>query len=65
MECNVGSVDKLVRLIIGIGLLISGIFLQSWVGWLGLALVLTGTRRRCLIYHLLGISTAEIYVEES
>ena len=59
MDCNVGSIDKLVRLIIGIGLLLSGVILQNWVGWIGLVLIITGARGRCLIYYMLGLSTAK------
>ncbi|MBT3013667.1 MAG: DUF2892 domain-containing protein [Candidatus Thiodiazotropha sp. (ex Lucina aurantia)] len=58
MKKNVGKVDRVVRIIIGI-LLIGNIFygLQSPVGWIGLILLLTGLFATCPLYSALSLDT--------
>ena len=55
---NVGSVDRLLRIAIGI-VLIALVFIgpQTPWGWLGLIPLATGFLRTCPLYSLLGIST--------
>ena len=55
---NVGSVDRLLRIAIGI-VLIALVFIgpQTPWGWLGLIPLVTGFLRTCPLYSLLGIST--------
>lgn len=57
MACNVGKIDALLRFIIGIGILVTGIFMHNFIGLLGLILIFTGITRRCVIYFFTGIST--------
>jgi hypothetical protein len=60
MKANVGSVDKTLRIIIGLALL-SAIFLISgpmrWIGLIGLVPLLTAFMSFCPLYTLLGINT--------
>ncbi|MCU7943961.1 MAG: DUF2892 domain-containing protein [Candidatus Thiodiazotropha sp. (ex Cardiolucina cf. quadrata)] len=58
MKKNVGKIDRVVRIIIGI-LLIGNIFygLQSPVGWIGLILLLTGLFATCPLYSALSLDT--------
>jgi hypothetical protein len=63
---NVGDVDRVLRVLIGIGLLLVaplGLIgpRASWTlfGPAGLALLLTGVFGVCITYKLLGISTAK------
>ena len=64
MWVNVGNIDRVIRVIVGIVLLGYGIFggASGSVTWifdvLGIILIATGALRICLIYKLLGISTA-------
>ena len=58
MKCNVGSVDRILRIVAGlvlIGLTLSGM-IGVW-GWIGLAPLLTGIFRFCPGYALFGMST--------
>lgn len=58
MKVNVGSLDKMIRLLAGIiliALTALGI-IGSW-GWLGVVPLLTGLFSTCPAYSLLGIST--------
>ena len=66
IEKNVGNMDRVFRILIGIGLLIAGPLglvgpRAPWtlLGFAGLALLLTGVFRVCITYKLLGISTAK------
>ncbi|MES9848844.1 MAG: YgaP-like transmembrane domain [Candidatus Thiodiazotropha sp.] len=58
LKKNVGKIDRVVRIIIGI-LLIGNIFygLQSPVGWIGLILLLTGLFATCPLYSALSLDT--------
>ena len=58
MKCNVGKVDRAIRIIAGlvlIGLAVTGT-IGMW-GWIGIVPVLTGVFRFCPAYPLLGINT--------
>jgi hypothetical protein len=61
MEVNVGKLDRLIRIVVGVGLL-SLVFVgpQTPLGWVGLILVLTGLMSRCPLYSLLGIKTCPV-----
>lgn len=63
MHINVGTPDRIIRLIVGIALLAWAVFghlstLWFWLALIvGLALVVTGVLRVCPGYSLLGINT--------
>lgn len=52
---NVGTADRMLRIILGIGLL-SLVFIgpQTPWGWLGLVPLFTGLMRTCPLYSVLG-----------
>lgn len=58
MKQNVGGIDRMLRLIIGIAL-IAIVFVgpQTPWGWIGVVLVVTALIGWCPPYQLLGIST--------
>ena len=58
MRANVGSFDRMVRIVAGlalIGLAAAGI-IGPW-GYIGVVLLLTGFMRVCPAYSLLGVNT--------
>ena len=58
MTHNVGGLDRILRIVIGlvlIGLAASGTV--GWWGWLGVVPLLTGALRWCPPYSMLGINT--------
>jgi len=60
MKINVGTVDKVARIIIGIGLLSLIFVLQDslrWLGLIGIVPLATGLVGYCPLYALLGLST--------
>jgi hypothetical protein len=58
MEKNVGSLDKLVRVVVGIAL-IAMVFVgpQTAWGWIGVIPLATAALGSCPLYTVLGIST--------
>ena len=58
MKLNVGGIDRIARIILGlvlIALTLSGT-IGVW-GWLGAVLLATGLLRFCPLYPMLGLST--------
>lgn len=62
MQKNVGNIDRILRLLAGIALLmilIWGISPWRWLGLLGFIYLATALFRWCPAYTLMGISTCE------
>lgn len=60
MNANVGTIDKLVRLIIALALFSLYFFLQDdlkWLGLLGIVPLATGLVNWCPLYTLFGVNT--------
>ena len=57
MQLNVGKPERVIRVIVGLGIIGAGVYYQSWWGAIGLVPVLTGILGWCPPYQLLGIST--------
>ncbi|OFZ66441.1 MAG: hypothetical protein A2V79_09535 [Betaproteobacteria bacterium RBG_16_56_24] len=61
MKINVGSIDRILRIIAGVALIaltVAGI-IGVW-GWIGVVPLLTGIFRVCPAYTLFGISTCPL-----
>ncbi|HVC11985.1 MAG TPA: DUF2892 domain-containing protein [Burkholderiales bacterium] len=60
MKTNVGSTDRVLRIVIGIGLLSLLYFVEGaakWWGLVGLVPLLTGVFGTCPMYSIFGLST--------
>ena len=57
MKLNVGSIDKVIRLVAGVALLAAGYYYQSWWGLIGLVPIGTALINWCPAYALLGLSS--------
>jgi hypothetical protein len=55
--CNEGKVDRIFRILVGIGLLIWGYLAHSWWGAIGLIPLLTGLFGFCPLYAIFRINT--------
>jgi hypothetical protein len=57
MKCNVGGVDRVVRIILGLAVIGLGVFYQSWWGAIGLIPLATAALGWCPLYVPMGISS--------
>jgi hypothetical protein len=57
MKTNIGSLDRLVRIIVGLALLGAGYYFKSWFGLIGFVPLLTATLRFCPAYLPFGLNT--------
>ncbi len=57
MSCNVGTADRILRIVLGLALLGVGFYLKAWWGLIGLVPLLTGALRWCPLYLPFRIST--------
>ena len=59
MEINVGSTERLLRIIVGVVIIGLGLYFQSWWGVFGIIPLLTGLFRFCPLYKMLGMNTCK------
>ncbi len=59
MTKNVGSADKVVRIVIGIGLLVWGIATKNWLGAIGIIPLATAFMNWCPLYSVCGGNTCQ------
>lgn len=57
MKRNIGTIDRAVRIVIGLVILGAGIFFKSWWGLVGFLPLLTAVVRFCPAYLPFGINT--------
>lgn len=57
MKCNVGSTDRLLRIVAGLGIAIGGVIFESYWGLIGVVFLATAVFRFCPLYTVLGINT--------
>lgn len=57
MKANIGGTDKIVRYIVGIVIILLGLYFKSWWGALGLIPLLTALIGWCPLYAPFKIST--------
>ena len=57
MKCNVGGTDRIIRIILGIVIILAGLYFNSWWGAVGLVPLLTGLFKFCPAYIPFGFST--------
>lgn len=65
MKLNVGGLDRILRIVVGLLLVVlaaSGKI--GWWGWLGLVPLLTGALRFCPLYSLLGLNTCPVRAKD-
>jgi hypothetical protein len=57
MKTNIGPIDRTLRIVIGVAILATGFFLNTWWGLIGIVPILTAIVRFCPAYLPLGINT--------
>ena len=59
MQCNVGKLDKTIRLLLAILIGAAGIYFKTWWAFLALIPLVTGLISFCPIYKILGLNTCK------
>ena len=59
MKKNVGNADKILRIIIGIGIIGAGIYYQSWWGAIGAIPIATAVMNFFPAYAIFGLSSTK------
>jgi hypothetical protein len=61
MKPNVGSADRIARMVAGIAIVAAGLYFQRWWGVIGLVPILTGSIGWCPAYLPFGLSTCKTH----
>ncbi len=61
---NVGSIDRVVRIVIGAGVLGAGFYFENCLGLIGIIPLLTALTGKCPLYMPFGISTCKTKTTE-
>lgn len=57
MTANVGGIDKILRIVVGLIIIALGLIYSSWWGLVGVVLLGTGLLNYCPAYSLIKVST--------
>ena len=60
MKTNVGGIDRVLRIILGVIMISAGVYLHSWWGAIGAIPLLTGLIRWCPLYMPFGLSSCAV-----
>ena len=63
MARNIGAIDRIIRVVLGLGIVYWGVQNGSWLGLFGVILLATATIQFCLIYRIFGIRTCPVDVK--
>jgi len=59
MKCNVGPIDRILRIIIGLAIAVVGVIYASYWGVVGIVIMATGVFGYCALYSIVNISTCK------
>lgn len=59
MKKNVGSIDRILRIVLGLGLIGFAVITKNWWGIIGIVPLFTAFINYCPVYSLLKVSTAQ------
>lgn len=65
MKTNVGTVDRSLRIVLGIAVIVLGIYFQSWWGVIGVIPLFTAIVKWCPAYVPFGLSTCSTETTEA
>lgn len=60
MNKNLGGLDRVIRILLGLLVLAAGYYFQSIFGLIGIVLIFTAAMGWCPAYALLGLSTCSV-----
>lgn len=59
MKKNVGGIDRILRIVLGLLIGAAGVYYESWLGLIGLIPLATGLFSTCGLYSIFGWSTCK------
>ena len=65
MHHNVGAIDQILRIVLGVVICTIGVIYNNWWGLVGLIPLVTGTMSWCPLYNLVGLSGLKISESET
>ena len=65
MHHNVGGIDQILRIVLGVVICTIGVIYNNWGGLAGLIPLVTGTMSWCPLYNLVGLSSLKISESET
>ena len=65
MHHNVGGIDQILRIVLGVVICKIGVIYNNWWGMVGLIPLVTGTMSWCQLYNLVGLSSLKISEAET
>ncbi len=57
MKKNIGQIDQILRIVVGVAIIGAGIFYKNWLGVVGVIPLATALLGWCPLYLPLGLST--------
>ncbi len=57
LKCNVGTLDRILRVIVGLAVISAGLYFQNYLGLIGILPIATALFGKCPLYYPFGIST--------
>ncbi len=60
MKTNIGSIDRVIRIFVAVGILGAGYYFKSWWGLVGMVPLLTAFVGFCPAYVPFGLSTCRV-----
>ena len=60
MKCNMGKTDRIIRAIVGLGIIGAGVYFQNWWGAIGLVPLGTAIIGVCPAYLPFSISSCKV-----
>ena len=65
MHLNVGGIDQILRIVLGVVICTIGVIYYNWWGLIGLIPFVTGTMSWSPLYNLVGLSSLKISESET
>lgn len=65
MNKNVGNIERIVRVVVGLAIILWGFYAKNWWGVIGAVPLFTGLIGWCPPYSLLGINTCSLKNKKS
>ena len=59
MQANIGKTEKIIRIIVGIAIVATGVAYQSWWGAVGVIPLVTALINYCPAWSIFGINTCK------